>query len=205
MKSSQCETKRILATGAHFDDVEVGIGGTLLKHAARGDEIFISILNSDEYRTGDPKVRSKEQKKAFKLLGVDKDHYFFFRSTDKYDSVVSALDDLKPDIIYTPYEKDTHQAHRRCSKISQSVGRKKNITTIFFYCGSSIDFNPNLFSIIDFEKKLELIKCHKTQIDCGALKLDIRRRMEAYWATLVSYEDDRYAEGLIIRKMIYGV
>jgi LmbE family N-acetylglucosaminyl deacetylase len=205
MKFCQCETKRVLATGAHFDDVEVGIGGTLLKHAERGDEIFIAILNSDEHRTGEPKIRLKEQKQAFKLLGVDSDHYILFKSTDKYDNIVSNLDKVKPDIIYTPYEKDTHQAHRRCSKITQSVGRKKNITTIFYYCGSSIDFNPNLFSIIDFNKKLELIQCHQTQIDCGALKLDIRRRMEAYWATLVSYKDDCYAEGLIIRKMIYGV
>lgn len=205
MKSNQCATKKILAMGAHFDDVEVGIGGTLLKHFERGDEIFVAILNTDEFRTGDPKVRLKEQKRAFKQLGVDKHHYILFKSTDKYPNIVSALDSIQPDIIYTPYYNDTHQAHRRCSKIGQSVGRKKNITTIFFYCGSSVDFNPNLFSIIDFDMKLELIKCHQTQIECGALKLNIRKKMEAYWASLVSYDDDCYAEGLIIRKMIYGV
>jgi LmbE family N-acetylglucosaminyl deacetylase len=197
--------KRVLATGAHFDDVEVGVGGTLLKHAENGDEIYISIMESDEFRTGEAKIRLKEQKRSFKLLGIDKYHYIFFKSADKYPNIVTVLDRFKPDIIYTPYENDTHQAHRKCSKISQSVGRKINITTIFYYCGSSINFNPNLFSIIDFEKKLELIKCHESQIELGALKLNIRKKMEAYWASLVSEDDNCYAEGLIIKKMIYGV
>jgi LmbE family N-acetylglucosaminyl deacetylase len=194
-----------LAVGAHFDDVEVGIGGTLLKHVKRGDEVYIAILESDEFRTGDPDTRVKEQIEAVKLLGSPLENLKLFKSTHDDPWIISELDKIKPDILYAPYEKDTHGAHRRASKIGQSVGRKKHITTIFYYCGSSIEFYPNLFSFVDFEKKMELIKCHKTQVDIGALKLNIRRKMEAYWAALVSTDDDKYAEGLIIRKMIYEV
>lgn len=204
-KSNICGTKIVLATGAHFDDVEMGIGGTLLKHVERGDEVYIAILDSDEFRTGDPTVRIYEQHAAMKLLNIPGGNLKVFKSTDEEFWIISKLDEIKADIIYTPYEKDTHGAHRRCSKVAQSVGRKKHISTIFYYCGSSIEFHPNLFSIIDFEKKLELINCHKTQVDCGALKLNIRKKMEAYWAALVSIDDDCYAEGLIIRKMIYEI
>jgi hypothetical protein len=52
---------------------------------------------------------------------------------------------------------------------------------------------------------MSLIDCYKTQIELGALKLDRRRKMEAYWATLVSDDVNTYAEGLIIKKMIYEV
>jgi LmbE family N-acetylglucosaminyl deacetylase len=197
--------KTILAMGAHFDDVETGVGGTLMKHVEKGDLIVIAILSSDEYRTGDPKVRNKEQRNAIKLMGIPKDNLILFKCDDEPAKIISNLDQLKADIIYTPYKNDTHQDHRRCSKIGESVGRKRNITTIFYYCGSSIGFSPNLFSLFDYNKKMELINCYKTQVECGALKLNSRQKMEAYWATLVSEDESVYAEGLIIRKMIYEV
>ena len=62
-----------------------------------------------------------------------------------------------------------------------------------------------MFSFFDFEKKIELIDCYKTQIECGALKLDRREKMESYWASLVSEDANSYAEGLIVRKMIYEI
>ena len=195
----------ILAMGAHFDDVETGVGGTLMKHVQKGDSVIVTILSSDEFRTGDPKIRNKEQRNAVKLMGIPKENLLLFRCNDEEPKIISALDMLKPDIIYTPYKNDTHQDHRRCSKIGQSVGRKRGITTIFYYCGSSIEFHPNLFSFFDYDKKMKLINCYKTQIEGGALKLDRRQKMEAYWATLVSDDVKTYAEGLIIKKMIYEV
>ncbi len=200
-KNSGGENRLILATGAHFDDVETGVGGTLLKHIDRGDKVKIIILSSDEFRTGDPKIRYEEQLSAIFEMGLKKEDLILFTSKDEDSDIISSLDKMNCDIIYTPYEKDTHQAHRRCSQISQSVGRKRNITTIFYYCGSSIEFTPNLFSIFDYDRKMKLIYCHKTQIDCGALKLDRRKKMEAYWATLISDDENCHAEGLIIRKM----
>lgn len=197
--------RRILVVGAHFDDVEAGIGGTLLKHADKGDDIYISIVEADEFRTGEPKIRIKEQLNAMKFYGIGKDKLIMFASEYNQSEVISELDKVKPDIIYTPYYKDTHQAHRRASEIAQSVARKKNITTVFFYCGSSIEFYPNMFSIVDFDKKSKLIECHKTQLECGALKRSIRNKMESYWGALISMDDDCYAEGLIVRKMIYEV
>ena len=197
--------KTILAMGAHFDDVETGIGGTLMKHVKKGDVVIVVILKSDEYRTGDPKVRTKEQRNAIHLMGIPKANLILFKCNDESQKIISNLDQLKVDLIYTPYDNDTHQDHRHCSKIGQSVGRKRNITTIFYYCGSSINFFPNLFSFFDYDAKMKLIDCYKTQIECGALKLDRRQKMEAYWATLVSEDESSYAEGLIIRKMIYEV
>lgn len=204
-QSCGTENKLILATGAHFDDVEVGIGGTLAKHAEKGDDIYVAITSSDEFRTGPIDTRTQEQTSAMEALGLTSKNLILFSMHADPASIIGSLDSLKPDIIYTPYENDTHQDHRRCSKIAQSVGRKRNIMTVFYYCGSSIDFYPNMFSIFDFDKKMTAINCYKTQIDCGALKLDRRQKMEAYWASLISDDEDCYAEGLIVRKMIYEV
>ena len=201
--NSGIQNKLVIACGAHFDDVEVGVGGTLLKHVEKGDNVKIIIMSSDEHRTGLVNIRLQEQINAAQTIGLTSLDLILFSMNDDQSTIISSLDAMRPDIIYSPYENDTHQDHRRCSKIAQSVGRKRNITTIFYYCGSSVDFRPNMFSIFDFNKKMEAIKCYKSQIECGALKLDRRKKMEAYWATLVSEDEDCYAEGLIVRKMVY--
>lgn len=196
---------RVLVIGAHFDDAEVGIGGTLLKHASKGDAIFIAVVEADEFRTGKPKIRKQEQLAAMKFMGLTEDRLLTFSSGFDESKIIAELDTFEPDVIYTPYYNDTHQGHRRASKIAQSVGRKRNITTMFFYCGSSIEFYPNVFSIIDAAHKKKLISHYKTQIECGALKRTIRERMEAYWGALISLDEECRAEGLIVRKMIYEI
>ncbi|HCL26946.1 MAG TPA: hypothetical protein DIC52_00735, partial [Candidatus Latescibacteria bacterium] len=35
---------KILAIGAHPDDLEYGCAGTLIKHAQRGDDVFMMII-----------------------------------------------------------------------------------------------------------------------------------------------------------------
>ncbi len=203
-KDSSDEKKVVLAMGAHFDDVEVGVAGTLIKHLEKGHTVYIAILESDESRTGDPKIRRNEQMAALGNMGIPKKFLLLFSYGEKDADVVAKLDDINPDVIYTLYEKDTHQAHRRCSIIGQSVGRKTHITTVFYNAGSSYDFHPNVFNIIDFDAKTKLINCFTTQIDCGALQLNAIKKKEAYWGSLVSNDQECYAEGLIVRRMIYN-
>lgn len=92
--------KLILATGAHFDDVETGIGGTLLRHHENGDRIKVIIMSTDEFRTGDPKIRINEQLKAMEVYGLMKDDLCMFSTNDDSAFIISELDQMKPDIIY---------------------------------------------------------------------------------------------------------
>lgn len=204
-QKSGIKNKIILAAGAHFDDVETGVGGTLLKHIKNGDTVKIVIMSSDEFRTGDPKERLIEQINCINCMGLQETNLILYNMKMDQSDIIYQLDLMKFDLIYSPYENDTHQDHRRCSQICQSVGRKRNITTMFYYCGSSIDFYPNLFSFIDIDKKDEMIKCFGSQIKSGAIHLDRRKKMEAYWASLISNDENSYAEGFKIRKMIYEI
>lgn len=192
----------ILAAGSHFDDIEIGMGGTLLKHVENNDKIYIAILNSDEYRTGEVNKRKKEQLESLKIMGLNKKNLMLFTSDEKKADIISKLDELKPDIIYTHYIKDTHQEHVRCSIIGQAVGRKKNISTMFYNSGSSYEFNPILFNIIDFEKKSELIKCFKTQLQCGAINIESIKILDSCLANSVSDDIHCYVEGFITRKIM---
>ena len=196
--------RHILALGAHYDDVEIGVGGTLLKHQMAGDEVFIAVTNSDEYRTGSFETRYEEQLNAINALRLDVKNLILFKRNDDMSEIIGSLDLLHPDVLYTMFELDTHQAHRRCSHIGQAVCRKLSTQLVFYNSGSSYDFHPNAFSIIDFEFKSRLLNCFISQIRLNAINLNLIERREAYWASIIT-ELPVYAEGLLIRKMVYNI
>jgi len=196
---------RILAVGAHYDDIEIGCGGTLIKHVEKGDEVIFAITSSNEFRTGDVNHRFKEQVLSAGIMGIEWENIFRFEYGGEIHDVVADLDYQEPDIIFTQYEFDTHQDHRRASIIGQAVGRKRNITTLFYDSGSAYDFYPNIFSLIDWNRKLELINCYRSQIEYGAVNVDIVKKKNSYWASLISELSDQYAEAFVVRKMKWCV
>ena len=60
---------KILAIGAHPDDLELGCAGTLIKHAQRGDDVYMMII-TDGSAGGEADVRSSEQLEAAKIIGA---------------------------------------------------------------------------------------------------------------------------------------
>ena len=62
---------RILAIGAHPDDIEAGCGGTLLKYAQKGHRIFLMVMTAGD-KGGLSEVRKREQEQSAKQLGVEK-------------------------------------------------------------------------------------------------------------------------------------
>lgn len=69
---------RVLAVGAHSDDVEFGCGATLAKWAAAGASVHLLVLTDGSKGTWDPDAdleelaaeRRREQEKAAAVLGV---------------------------------------------------------------------------------------------------------------------------------------
>ncbi|MDA0333991.1 MAG: PIG-L family deacetylase, partial [bacterium] len=60
---------KVLAIGAHPDDLEYGCAGTLIKHAQRGDEVYMMII-TDGSSGGQADLRAREQRKAAKIIGA---------------------------------------------------------------------------------------------------------------------------------------
>jgi len=198
---------KILAIGSHYDDIEIGCAGTLYKHIQKGDEVYFAITHTDEYRTGPVVDRLHEQDKALKIMGIPKEprYLFLFAETDTDAEMIAALDQINPDVIFAPFEHDTHQHHRRTSIIAQAVGRKRHITTLFYDSGSTYDFHPNVFSTIDITKKFETLYCFESQINHGAINLDIVRSKNSFWATLITDKPDTFVEGFVVRKMKWQI
>lgn len=197
--------KKILAIGSHFDDIEIGCAGTLYKHIQNGDEVYLAITHTDEYRTGPVLDRLHEQDEAIESIGIPREtkNLFLFAETDTDAEMIEAMDQLNADIIFSPFEHDTHQHHRRSSIVAQAVARKRHMTALFYDSGSTFDFHPNVFSMIDFEVKEKVLNCFESQIKHGAINLDIVFKKNAYWASLVTDEPHAFAEGFVARKLIW--
>lgn len=194
--------KDILAIGAHYDDVEMGCGGTLLKHIRMGDNVIVAITSSDDTRAGDVEVRLEEQEKSNEITGFN---CTLFKRSASIETIVGILDRIRPHILFYMHDKDTHQDHIRAHRIGAAVSRKKLITSYVYDGGSSYEFYPNIFSLIEFSEKEKLIQCFKSQISRGTIKIDIIKKKEMYWASLVSSVPEAHAEGFLAKKMIYRI
>jgi bacillithiol biosynthesis deacetylase BshB1 len=108
----------VLAFGPHPDDVELAMGGTLLKLQAQGYRAGIVDLTSGEMGTrGTAELRGREAEEAAKILGVA-----VRRNLDLGDGkleptagakrrVAEVIRELKPRIVFTNYPENNHPDH----------------------------------------------------------------------------------------------
>ena len=153
--------KVVLAVGAHPDDIELGCSGTLARHKANGDKVFTLVLTKGE-ASGNVKVREDECWKAAKLLKVDRLFFGGLEDTkvddgrDTIDVIEKVVDEVKPDIIYAPSCKDTHQDHRNAGHAILSAGRRCKMILQYEGASTQRDFVPQVF--VDIRSTFDLKK-----------------------------------------------
>ena len=172
---------KILAIGAHLDDIEIACGGTLAKAAEAGHNVKVLIMSKSGYTNKEGNVQRsddvavREGLNALHTLGIEDIEILDFQTKDIPFSwvVVNAIDlrmsAYNPDVIFTHHPFDTHQAHEGVSKASIAAARRKN--TVIFYepitpSGRSyVAFKPHLYVDIEstLNKKIESLKCHTSE------------------------------------------
>ncbi len=172
---------RIMAIGAHLDDIEIACGGTLAKAVESGHEVKVLIMSRSGYTNKEGKIQRsdevavKEGLEALHTLGINDIEILDFETKDIpfCSDVVNAIDvrmsAYDPDIVFTHHPFDTHQAHEGVAKASIAAARRKN--TVFFYepitpSGRSyVAFKPAMYVDIEstLDKKIESLKCHTSE------------------------------------------
>lgn len=161
---------KILAIGAHPDDLEYGCAGTLIKHAQRGDEVYMMII-TDGAAGGEPAVRAQEQREAGKIIGA-KDVFFgeypdtsFECHRESIMKIESIVRQVEPDTVYTHFGEDTHQDHRHIARAVVPAAR--SVPSLLFFEGlSSQQFLPTVFVDIGnvIHQKLGALEAHASQV-----------------------------------------
>jgi len=108
----------LLAFGPHPDDLEIGLGGTLAKHAALGHRVGLCDLTRGEMASnGTPEERVKEGADAARVLGAAWRENLGIpdraigSSPDHARWVVETIRAARPRVIAVPYWQDRHPDH----------------------------------------------------------------------------------------------
>jgi len=127
----------ILAFGAHPDDVELGAGGTLAKHAKQGAKTGIIDLTRGEMGTrGTPEIRDEEAKNAAKILGCVVRENLKMRDGFLVNDEASQLEIIKiirkyrPEIILINAPRDRHPDHGVASEMVLQASFKSGFTKL---------------------------------------------------------------------------
>lgn len=169
----------VLAIGAHFDDIELGCGGSLVKHKKNKDNVYMYVITDSEYedydgtmmRTRD--VAIEEGKNASSILGVDnliceelktKEVQY---SVELIEKVNKVIDELDINLVYTHWVYDVHQDHSAVGRATLNAAR--HVPRILMYrsnwYATNAQFNANFFVDISpyIEIKIKAIEAHKTE------------------------------------------
>ncbi len=169
----------VLAIGAHYDDIELGCGGTIAKHVKNNDNVLLYILTDSDYGTFEGKIlrnkkdAKKEGEAAAAIFGVKnliceglptkKLPYI----EDLVERINHIIDKNKIQCIYTHWLHDVNHDHAATGRATLTAAR--HVPRMLMYRSNwyitNAQFNNNFYvDISEFlEVKIEAIKSHKTE------------------------------------------
>jgi len=198
--------KKILIFGAHLDDAELGMGGTIAKLTSRA---YISVcIFCKGNRPGYEHVQESRQhaiKENIKSLKID--NFIQYDYSDiSLDTVpfielsstcTNLVDDLKPDIVFTHYSNDINSDHKILSDAARIACRPRegcSVKELYEYSipGSTewSHTSPNFNTFFDITEytdlKYECISRYSTELktDIDPLNLEYIKHRDCYYGGL---------------------
>ncbi|OSX55390.1 bacillithiol biosynthesis deacetylase BshB1 [Anoxybacillus ayderensis] len=183
-----CEERKtimhMLAFGAHPDDVEIGMGGTIAKYAQQGYDIGICDLTLAELSSnGTIHTRQQEAKRAADILGVRTriqlqlpDRGLTIQK-EHIDPIVTVIRTYRPRIVFAPYWEDRHPDHGQCAKLveeavfSAAIRRygelpPHRVQAVYFYMINGFHRPHFVVDISDtIDKKLASLRAYESQFE----------------------------------------
>ena len=219
--------KRVLVVAPHPDDETLGVGGTIAKYSAQGDEVFVLMVSGHLppiYSRKAYEETVSEAYLAFSVLGVKKSEFLEIPATMIGDQplhevnarISKVVNDFNPHIVLCPYP-DRHIDHRlvfdSVMVATRPVGVGKDIEIVAAYETLSEthwnaphiepNFTPNwVVDISDhISKKLNALECYKSQISefPGPRSIEAVEALAKFRGTQAGFG---YGEGLHIVRMI---
>ena len=219
----------ILAFGAHPDDIELGCGGTLIKHISSGNKVgIIDFTTGDLGTRGSSEIRLNEAQNAANLMGLSirenlgfKDG--FFQNDDIHKkALIKIIRKYQPEIVLTNAPSDRHPDHARASQLTidacflsglekidtnQDVWRPKAIYHYIQFNNLIPDFVVDISDY--FNKKIEVIKQYKSQFyDPDSTETDTVISSKSFFESIEYRAKDLgrqtfcdYAEGFIAHQL----
>ena len=186
------ERFRVLAVGGMVGDVEMGCGGTLLRHRATGAEVVVIPLCRDDM---DPVGFGLEgAKRANEILGARLivDELALDDTQRRVALLERVIRDLRPQVAYTPAMDDNHPLRREAFRIAK--GATAGIPTVHAYqtATTGAGFVPTVFQDIG-EVLMDKMEALAAFEEAGHRRPDLAPRMAQayarYWGRLERFSE----------------
>ena len=201
---------RVLAVGAHPDDLEIGCGGTLAKLRERGAMVRAVVLSQgrDGLPVGSNVDRLGETQAALSELGIDDLVFADFPDRhfgDHLNAIIAFLEEqiaeFAPQRLYTMHGGDRHQDHRCVFEASQVAARCVAQVLLYETPSSSADFAPSYYEQIEawLDAKLAALAAHESQAHRAYMHPDQARSQAVFRGRQVGCGP---CEGYTVLKMV---
>lgn len=215
---------KILVVAVHPDDETLGCGGTLLKHKKNGDEIHWLICSTIDKSHIYFEQREKEIAVVSKLynfttvnnLRLNTMKIDEYTMSELVNNISKVIHEVKPNIIYLPFNGDVHSDHRKifeaaysCTKSFRYPFIKKilmmEILSETEFAPSIVgnSFIPNVYNDISeyFSQKLEIMKIYESELGEQPFPRSVKN-IEALATFRGSASNCHYAESFQLLKEI---
>ena len=206
---------KVLAIGAHGDDLELFCGGTLARYAAQNNQVVMCVVTDGRGRpAGDPAqiaaIRKEEAQASADVIGAElawlgiPDGGLWFDEKSRH-LFVELIRRAQPDVIITHPPDDYHPDHKTTSRLvmdAAQVSRTANypsplpphrlvVPVAFMDSERGIDFLPedyvNITSV--WETKIQMLMQHRSQLMPGGYDGNFTPPVDnefTYYATAMS-------------------
>jgi LmbE family N-acetylglucosaminyl deacetylase len=201
--------RTVLAIGAHPDDLELAIGGTLARLARNGARVVMAVVSIPT----DYDVRRAEAQRSAAILGCEL-RFLIEDGCRRIDDIknyqlVGLLDravrDLEPAAVLTHSACEFHRDHVAVHNACLSTQRLKNFD--FFHFNPTmtravpVAFHPRAYVDVTetIELKMQAIEAHSSQFGARGLDTELFRDVARLNGRMAGV---KYAEGLDVGRML---
>jgi len=220
----------LLVFGPHPDDIEIGLGGTVARHAAAGHQVGLCDLTEGELSSnGTVEARRAEAAAAAHVLGAS------FRENLKWpdggiartpaliESAVELIRRHRPRAIAIPYWKDRHPDHVDASRVLRVAAFKSGLRRYApgtdpwrpeWVCYYFINDSATPSFVVDvsahYQRKRDALACYQSQFAPAEADAIPTRLTHATFRQLVESRDAQFgalagvafAEGIVVREPV---
>jgi N-acetylglucosamine malate deacetylase 1 len=223
-------TVDVLVFGPHADDIEIGLGGTVARHASEGLRVGLCDLTRAELSSnGTPEQRLVEAEAAGRVLGAVWRENLGWPdggiepTAPHIRSAVDLIRRVRPRAIAIPFGADRHPDHVAASAVLQTAifkgGLRRYETdaeawrpewVCYYFINDSVTPSFVVDVSAHYETKRKALACYRSQFEAGqntavATRLNaptFRQLIESRDAQFGALADVAFAEGLFVREPI---
>jgi N-acetylglucosamine malate deacetylase 1 len=220
----------LLVFGPHPDDIEVGLGGAVARHAAEGLRVGLCDLTAGEMGSnGTPEERLAEAETARAVLGAAWRENLRWpdrrigKDPGHLEQAVAFIRRHRPRTIAVPYWSDRHPDHEAASGVLTEAAFNAGLRRYRaegeawkpdWLCYYFINDSASPSFVIDvsesYDRTREALDCHKTQFQRASPATTDTRVNTPLFRQLIESRDAqfgalagvRWAEGLIVRELL---